>query len=349
MRAFDLTGTACDVPTARERLRRIEVRTIGEPELADKVRLGAQVLFLANPQRVTDTLRGIAGDSVHRTITRQGLVSDLRRHGLMLRRLTDPAAAGAAIRTATDRFLDAARRRFIRGQLVPRSAAVSLSSRLSGEASDTVITGRAGSGKTACVVQIADALLDRGLPVLAFRLDTIRLVSASTTADIGQRLDLEESPILVLAAAAEATGQPAVLIVDHARYARELRGLFSDDAIRPHLKDLAFALLADVPNPTEEEWAIWKTWIDPALEAVATGSPNSDKLSALAWRRFFGSRPWFADVDRRGIVADWLASDHEAIAGMAVNYLWVHHRHSSERVAELLEPYASHRCGAGAV
>ena len=578
-----LTGTwACDVPTARERLRRIEVRTIGEPELADKVRLGAQVLFLANPQHVTDTLRGIAGDSVHRTITRQGLVSDLRRRGLMLRRLTDPAAAGAAIRTATDRFLDAARRRFIRGQLVPRSAAESLSSRLSGEASDTVITGRAGSGKTACVVQITDALLERGVPVLAFRLD--RVVSARTTVDLGQRLDLEESPILVLAAAAEAAGRPAVLIVDqldavstvsgrtsrafdlveqlvheargaepatihvvvvcrefdwqndsrlrqllpdshaqvdvtefaddevkrilddagfraeafgdrqlkiltlpqnlsifleadsdpsatptfvtatdifdrywdfkrraveerfpdtgghwtavmnalcdemtagqqlsvarerldgfpagfldqlasegvitfdgrrygfghesfldyvfartfvmgteplteflkaseqhlfrraqvrqvlayfrdrnHTRYARELCGLFSDGAIRSHLKDLAFALLADVPSPTDEEWAIWQTWIDPALEAVATGSSNFDELSALAWRRFFGSRPWFADIDRRGIVASWLASDHEAIADMAVNYLWVHHRHSSERVAELLEPYA---------
>ena len=41
-----------------------------------------------------------------------------------------------------------------------------------------------------------------------------RLVSASTTVDLGRRLDLEESPILVLAAAAEAAGRPAVLIVD---------------------------------------------------------------------------------------------------------------------------------------
>ncbi len=122
---------ACDLPTARERLRRIDIRTIGEPELADKVRLGAQLLFLANPHRVVDTLRGIAGDSVHRTVTRHGLVGDLRRRGFLLRRVTDPAAAGAAIRTATDRFLNAARRRLIRGQLVPRSAAESLSSRLS--------------------------------------------------------------------------------------------------------------------------------------------------------------------------------------------------------------------------
>ena len=576
---------ACDLPTARERLRRIDVRIIGEPELADKVRLGAQLCFVANPHRVVDTLRGIAEDSVHRTITRHGLVGDLRQRGLLLRRLTDPAAAGAAIRTATVRFLDAARRRFIRGQLVPRSAAESLSSRLSGEASDTVITGRAGSGKTACVVQIVDALLDRGAPVLAFRLD--RLVSVSTTVDLGRHLDLEESPILALAAAAEAAGQPAVLIVDqldavstasgrssgafdlveqlvheargaepatihvvvvcrefdwqndsrlrrllpdshaqvdvtqfthdevkrilddagfqadafrdrqlkvlalpqnlsifleadidpsatptfvtatdifdrywdfkraaveerfpdtaghwtavmsalcdemtadqqlsvarerldsfppgflsqlasegvitfdgrrygfghesfldyvfarrfvissepltaflkaseqhlfrraqvrqvlayfrdrdHARYAEELSGLLLDGAIRSHLKDLAFALLADVRNPTDQEWAIWKTWIDPALDPIATGRASAGELSDIAWRRFFGSPSWFAYIDRCGIIADWLASDRSAIVDVAVNYLWVHQRHSPERVAELLEPYAEQR------
>ena len=573
---------ACDLPTAVERLRRVQVRTIGEPELAEKVRWGVRALFLANPTDVVDALRGIAENSVHRTIARQALVDDLLGHGFTLRRLTDPAAAAVAIGTATDRFFDAARRRLIQRRIVPRAAAESLLSKLDGEPSDTVMTGKAGSGKTACVVQIADALIERGVPVLAFRLD--RLVSARTTVELGQGLDLEESPILVLAAAAEAAGRPAVLIVDqldavstvsgrtsgafdlveqliheargaepatihvvvvcrefdwqndsrlrrllpdshaqvdvtqftnnevkrilndagfqaeafrdrqlkilalpqnlsifleadfdpsatptfvtatdifdrywdfkraaveepfpdagghwtavmnalcdemtasqqlsvakerldgfpagfvgqlasegvitfdgrrygfghesfldyvfarrfvigtkplteflkaseqhlfrraqvrqvlayfrdydHARYAEELCGLFSNDAIRPHLKDVAFALLADVPNPTDEEWAIWRIWIDPALEAVATGSPNSDKLSALAWRRFFGSRSWFADIDRRRIVAGWLASDSESIADMAMNYLWVHHRHSSERVAELLEPYA---------
>ena len=46
---------------------------------------------------------------------------------------------------------------------------------------------------------------------------------------------------------------------DQAGYARELRDLLSDDAIRAHLKDLAFALLADVGSPTDQEWAIWET------------------------------------------------------------------------------------------
>ncbi len=573
---------ACDVCTAVGRLRRIDVRTIGEHDLEEKVRWGVQALFLAHPTDVVEALRGIAEDSVHRRIRRQDLADDLSRRDYRRRRLTNPAAAGDAVRTATDGFLHPARRRFIQSRLVPRAAAETILSRLGEGATDTVLTGRAGSGKTACVVGVVDALRKGDVPVLAFRLD--RFVEASTTADLGRRLDLEESPTLVLAAAANAAGRPGVLIVDqldavstvsgrtsgafelveqliiesraaqrpaihvfvvcrefdwrndsrlrqllpdshtqldvteftiaevkeilsvagfqtqafkerqlkilalaqnlslfleaafdasatptfatateifarywdakreaveqrfpdsgghwmavmkklceemtvsqqlsvsreqlddypayfvgqlasegvitfdgrrygfghesffdyvfarvfvtraqpitaflktseqhlfrraqvrqvlaylrdldHHWYATELRNLLSDDAIRAHLKDLAFALLAEVTSPTDEEWAIWETWIDPALDAIATGRPNSDQLSALAWRRFFGSRPWFTDLDRRGIISAWLASESEPIADMAVRYLWVHQRHSPERVAELLEPYA---------
>ncbi len=573
---------ACDVTTAVGRLRRIQVRTIGEYDLEEKVRWGVQALFLAHPTGVVETLRGIAEDSVHRTLRRQELVDVLARRGYRRRRLTDPAVAGDAVRAATDRFLDPARRRLIHGRLLPRAAVKKLLSRLGESATDTVLTGGAGSGKTACVVGVIDALREGDVPALAFRLD--RFVEASTTADLGRRLDLEESPTLVLVEAAKAAGKPGVLIIDqldavsavsgrvsgafelveqliiearaarprpihvvvvcrefdwkndsrlrrllpdsamqldvtelaiadvkellgdagfrpqafkgrqlqilalpqnlslfleanfdvaatptfatateifarywdakreaveqrfpdagghwmavvtrlcqemtdsqqlsvprehlddyparfvgllasegvisldgrrcgfghesffdyvfarvfvtrrepitaflkaseqhlfrraqvrqvlaylrdrdHAGYARELRDLLSDDAIRAHLKDLAFALLAEVGNPIDEEWAIWETWIAPALDAIATGRANEDELSAVAWRRFFGSRPWFADIDRRGMIADWLALDSDAVADMAVNYLWVHQRHSAERVAELLEPYA---------
>ena len=573
---------ACDVSTAVGRLRRIDVRTIGEHDLEEKVRWGVQALFLAHPTEVVEALRGIAEDSVYRTLRRQELVDVLARRGYRRRRLTDPAVAGDAVRAATDRFLDPARRRLIQGRLLPRAAVKKLLSRLGESATDTVLTGGAGSGKTACVVGVVDALREGDVPALAFRLD--RFVEALTTADLGWRLDLEESPMLVLVEAARAAGKPGVLIIDqldavsavsgrvsgafelveqliiearaarprpihvvvvcrefdwkndsrlrrllpdsamqldvtelaiaevkellgdagfrpqafkgrqlqilalpqnlslfleanfdlpatptfatateifarywdakreaveqrfpdagghwmavvtrlcqemtdsqqlsvpsehlddypvrfvgllasegvisldgrrcgfghesffdyvfarvfvtrrepitaflkaseqhlfrraqvrqvlaylrdrdHAGYARELRDLLSDDAIRAHLKDLAFALLGEVGNATEEEWAIWETWIAPALDGIATGRANADEFSTVAWRRFFGSRPWFAYIDRRGIIADWLASDSDAIADMAVNYLWVHQRHSPGRVSELLEPYA---------
>ena len=577
----------CDVPTAIELLRRIDVRTIDERDLEDKVRWGVQALFLANPNGVVAALRGIVEDAVHRTIKRQELVDALAGRGYRLRRPTSPASARIAVDAATNQYLQGARRRLIRQRLFPRDATQKLLGRLGETSTDIVLTGKAGSGKTACVVEVADALRARGVPVLAFRLD--RLVSASTTADLGQRLELEESPALVLAAAAEAAKRPGVLIVDQldavstmsgrtsgaldlveqlfleargsrpravlhnivvcrefdwendarlrrlmpsdadaqnakvvvtdfpvddvkniltaegfepgafgdrqlqilqlpqnlslfleagfapssapafgtateifdrywkakqtqvadrvapvpdqwtavvetlcnemtraqqlsvrrealdgfpadyvqqlasegvltfdghryafghesffdyafarlfvkrrdplvsflkaseqhlfrraqvrqllaylreadtARYIKELRNLLTDDGIRPHIKDLAFALLAEAPDPTEDEWTIWNSWIGPAIKAVEDDAPNPERLSALAWRRFFTSRSWFLEVDGRGLIERWLASDNDKLIDMAMNYLWFHQRHAPDRVAELLEPYA---------
>ena len=577
---------ACDVPTARERLRRVHIHTIDERELRDKVHWGVAALFIANPTTVVDALRGIAEDSVHRTVSRQGLVEQLARRGFPLRRLRNPWHAGVAVQTATDRYLNIARSKLIQRKLVSRAATETLLSRLDGIPSDCVVTGRAGSGKTACVVEILERLRERGLPALAFRLDRVQFHSVSTTADLGGHLDLEESPALVLAAAAEAAGRPAVLIVDQLdavstmsgrssaafdlveqllheaqgmraravihtvvvcrafdwqndsrlrqlmppdsqaqvevaeftveevktilvdasfdptllqprqlellrlpqnlslfleagfeashvptfdtakalfdrywdakrqsvtdqittspdrwlevietlcdemtsaqqlsvvkekldrfspdylkqmasegvltfdgrrygfghesffdycfarlfvirpeslvsflekseqhlfrraqirqvlaylrdasrdRYVRELAGLLSDEGIRPHLKELAFALLSEVTDPTESEWAIWEEWTAPALKAIEIGTSNPNKLSALAWRKFFGSAPWFAFVDGRGTVESWLDSGNDQLTNLAMRYLNVHHRHSPDRAATLLEPYA---------
>ena len=571
----------CDERTAMDYLRRIEVHAIDDRQIEEKVMWGIRALFLANPKDVADTLRGIAEDSVHHTITREALVDRLSQRGYTLRRLTDPTSAGVAVRTATDRYLDGARRKLIRDQLVPRQATQSLLSRLGDTATESVMTGRAGSGKTACVVEVVDALRERNVPVLAFRLD--HFVSASTTANLGKLLDLEESPILVLTAAVEAAGRPGVLVVDqldavstmsgrtsaafdlveqllfeargsraraaihvvvvcrefdwendprmrgllpesHApigvtdfsddevkkilagtgfetrafsdrqlrvlrlpqnlslfldagfdlsctpsfntakeildrywsvkrrlvadrapsqdqwkavmeslceemtstqqlsvrkekldafspnyvdqlasegvisfdgrrygfghesffdyvfarlfvarreslvallgaseqhlfrrgqvrqvlthlrdadctRYVEELHHLLSHDGIRTHLKDLVFTLLADVTNPTDGEWAVWEQSLEPALTAIGHGMPNKDMLSGLAWRRFFASRSWFAEIDRREVIEGWLASDNDRFADMAVNYLRFHQRHSPDRVAALLEPY----------
>ena len=577
---------ACDLPTARERLWRTDVRTIDERELLKKVHWGAAALFLADPAAVVAELRGLVEDSVHRTTSRQELAEQLTRRGFPLRRLRNSGQAGVVVRTATDRYLEIARRRLIQQKLVSKSATETLLSRLGGTPSDSVVTGRAGSGKTASVVETLDRLRERGQPALAFRLDRVPFHSVSTTADLGGHLGLEESPALVLAAAAEAAGCSGVLIVDQLdavstmsgrssvafdlveqliheargararvvihtvvvcrafdwqndsrlrqlmppgsqaqievaeftveevktiladanfdparfvprqldllglpqnlslfleagfdvshtpvfgtakalfdrywdakrqsvadqvaaspdpwlevietlcdemtaaqqlsvakekldnfspdylkqmasegvltfdghrygfghesffdyyfarlfakrreslvsflkkseqhlfrraqvrqvltylrdphrdRYIRELAGLVSDQEIRPHIKELAFALLAEVTDPAEEEWAIWEEWTAPALKAVEEGTPNPNKLSALAWRRLFGSAPWFDFVDRLGMVESWLASDNDRLTALGTSYLSVHHRHSPDRVAALLEPYA---------
>ena len=574
----------CEVPAAIDQLRRIEIHTIDERELVEKVQCGVQALFLANPYRVVEKLRGIAEDSVHRTLRRRPLVDELSQHGYQLRRLRSPEHAGDALEAATNGYLDGARSRLIQKKLVRRTAAEVLLSRLEAAGTDSVLTGRAGTGKTACVIEVVEGLYARGMPVLAFRLD--RVFSAYTTTDLGSLLDLEESPILVLAAAAEAAGCLGVLIVDQldavstmsggkseafdlvdrllreargirsraiihtvvvcrafdwkndsrlrqlmpdsyaqvnvneftveevktiladarfnpalfpkrqlellrlpqnlslfleagfdasrtpefgtatklfdhywdkkrqmvagrvkqdrwmevmktlcdemtstqqlsvakerldifqpdylhslasegvltfdgrrygfghesffdycfARlfvvqpeslvsflmdskqhlflraqvrqaltylrdadfplYVQEVDGLLSAEAIRPHIKHLVFALLAEVANPTEEEWAIWERWIAPALKAIERGTPNPDKLSEIAWRRFFGSPWWFAFAKWRTVIKRWLASGNGRLADEAVSYLRIHQRHGPDIVVSMLEPYAD--CG----
>lgn len=123
------------------------------------------------------------------------------------------------------------------------------------------------------------------------------------------------------------------------QYIQELRDLFADQEIRAHIKDLAFNLLAEIRNPTDEEWMIWMTSIEPTLKAVEQGNPNRDKLSALAWRRFFGSMSWFSSAYQRDLIQRWLSSGNDGLADMAVSYLRVHHRRDPDRVAELLSPY----------
>ena len=573
----------CDAPATFERLQRIDVRTAGERDLERRVQWGVQALFTAPAARVVPEVLAILTGSVQRTLTRRQLVERLARCGCRPRRLYDPDQAGGAVAAATDRYLDGARRRLIRGTVLPRQAAAALTARLEGPAGESVLTGRAGSGKTACVIEVVDTLRTQGVPVLAFRID--HLVSATTTQDLGRRLDLEESPVLVLAEAARAAGRRGVLIVDQldaaghltgpdcdpcalverlvgeargvrgratihavvvcrafdwrndprlrrlapaaetrievraltggevgqvlqdagfdpasfrprqleilrlpqhlslfleggadassapafatatalfdrywsvkrrtvaeraaplpdqwmaavkalcdamhstrqptaprerldevspaylehlaaegvitadgrrcafghetlfdycaARvsfnrreslvqlltgsaqhlsrrsrvrqtltylrdadpgiYVRELRELLADSTIRPHVKDLAFAVLADVPDPTEQEWKLWKRWLDPALKSVEAGAPNPDRLSALAWRRFVESPTWFEFADRRGVVEGWLAADNDRLAAAAVSYLQRHSRHAPDLVAALLEPYA---------
>lgn len=217
---------ACDPATAYERLQRVEVRSIGEIDLEQKVRWGLQALFLADPVDVLAELQKIVDDSVFRTIDRQELIDRLAQRGYALRRLLTPQNAGLAIQSATERYLDGVRKKLIQKSLVTREVANSLVSRLGPASVEIVLTGKAGAGKTGCVIEVVDLLRAQGTPVLALRLD--RLQSATSTRDVGVRLDLEESPVLVLAAAAAATKRPSVLIIDQLDAVSTMSGRASD-------------------------------------------------------------------------------------------------------------------------
>jgi hypothetical protein len=574
-RAWD----SCDDATLWDILRRIQVRSLDEQSLTERVRIGAQALFLANPDDVCSVLRAVALDAVHQTISRDDLTEELKKRGFVLRRLTDGAQAAAVITEATTRYLDGTRRRLIRHVLLHRAATDTLLSKLGTEAGDSVITGRAGTGKTACIVDFVEQLQARGIPVLVFRLDRIEPVSNAV--ELGKKLGFEESPALILASAAQ--GREAVLIVDQldavsttsgratsfleaveglliearglrdrlplhvvvacrefdwrndhrlrgllpqhhtevavvefaleevkrlltdagfdvaafkerqlellrlpqnlslflesgfdpgrpptfstviemfdrywdqkqravaqraapvadtwaevirvlvdemaasqqlsvprekldhvpfgyleqmasegvlsfdgrrygfghesffdycfarsyfrkdqslvsfltsseqhlfrrgqirqvlaylrdadrVRYLRELRAIVTEQRIRPHLKDSTLALLANVPEPSDEEWSIWEELLGPFFDALRADRTCDDKLSNLAWRHFFPSISWFGYANERGLVAKWLATEGGTV-NAAMQYVRLHERHAPDAVVELLEPY----------
>lgn len=206
-----------DTETAYEILQRIEVRTIDEKGIKDKVTALLSAFFINNPEDICDALRSFVADSIHIPVDHSYLVSFLDNKGFKFRRLIKPSDAHSLISEVTDRYTARTRRKLIQASLIPRSSTQELVTRIKSNATggiDCIITGNAGGGKTACVTECVETLRAGSHPVfvLAFRLDSIDTVSS--TKKLGEDLGLEESPAFVLGTAAEAASSEAVLVID---------------------------------------------------------------------------------------------------------------------------------------
>ena len=206
----------CDAPTAWELLRRITVQTIDERNLREGIRWAVQLLLTGGTTEVaSDALRSIVDDSVHKTITRDSLLSRLSKRGLSLQPSADPRTATQLIGAATDRYLQEARRKLILGQVRDREPTGDIVEQLrrSEGPHQCAITGKAGIGKTACVFDIIERLRESEIPVLAFRMD--RLSDVATMSQLASYLEFgTDSPVLTLHAAARGANRPAVLVID---------------------------------------------------------------------------------------------------------------------------------------
>jgi len=223
-------------------LQRIEFLTIDETSIEKQVQESLLARFLTEPSSVCDSLRSLAEDSIHRTINRDDLTSYLQSKDFRFRRLSKPTDAPALVAAATAHYLKTTRRWLIQDTLIPRSSTQDLLVKIrdATEGTDCVLTGKAGGGKTGCVIECVDALRqgDKPATVLAFRLD--RMEPVSSTQELGARLGLEESPALVLATAAEATSSEAVLVID------QLDAVSTTSGRRSDFFDLVEDLLSEV-------------------------------------------------------------------------------------------------------
>lgn len=126
---------------------------------------------------------------------------------------------------------------------------------------------------------------------------------------------------------------------DRTRYCQELHSLISDDHIRTHLKDLAIAVHASMPDPNDEEWAVLEPYLDLEQQALASDKENPDPLAFLIWQHFFTSASLFHTADRLGLITTWLESSNNRVVDRAIHYLRFQQRHAGDRVAEILTSY----------
>ncbi len=171
-----------DNATAYDVLKRIEVRTPSEKDIREKVTWALPALFLANPTAVTSTLLRIAQESVHKTITREALIAELASQGYVMRQLRNVNNASVLIETLTQDYLASVKHKLIRGSLIARDVTDKLLQRIQGatRGSESLLTGRAGTGKTGCVIGLVEEAKRR------YALSRLRLTGDRLTPVPGQ-------------------------------------------------------------------------------------------------------------------------------------------------------------------
>lgn len=192
-------------------LRAVTVRSADEVTLEMELGRVLGSTFQGPWQNSMAVLRDLYLRSAHETLTAADIERHLRNCGITRRRASSPEA-GDRILAITRAYVAGQRAKFIRGTAIPRAVANDIVAKLQSSSTplDILITSAAGSGKSACLCQIVEGLQIAGVPVLAFRLDRIEPVA--TAIALGEKLELGESPALVLAD--NYPGRSAALVVD---------------------------------------------------------------------------------------------------------------------------------------
>lgn len=154
------------------------------------------------------TIGEIVLDNLGKRLTQVDLLEHLNRRGISLAGAEARQSARDQVDAATASWSASVERELLEPR-IGRSEAGHLIEKLRSNRVGFVVGG-AGGGKSSAVLQATELLSSTGAAVLAFRLD--RLDSFTSTADLGKRLGLEQSPATTLARAAN--DKPGFLVID---------------------------------------------------------------------------------------------------------------------------------------
>ncbi|BAJ26628.1 MULTISPECIES: ATP-binding protein [Kitasatospora] len=211
---FDALASAAvygSAEVAWRMLRGLWVEWHNERELIDtNAVLAEQVLTGAPGHPAALTLGDVLLAGLGSTLDAPALTSRLAVHGLRPAGRAEGAAVAESVAAATRSWAATVEPGLLR-PVIARAEADLLVERVTADGPRlTLLTGTAGSGKSAVLHQAVGALTASGTPVLAFRLD--RLAPFDSTHRLGRHVKLAMSPVGALATAA--AGRPCVLVVD---------------------------------------------------------------------------------------------------------------------------------------
>ncbi|MFD3328702.1 hypothetical protein [Streptomyces sp. NPDC058701] len=251
------------VPVGREvgwrHLRGVYVEHHPPETLRRLVSMTYELLFVGDPEVIVQQLSGYLDEHLHQRLTAPQIRSHLLTvPGVRPRLLAGDTDALTALAGTVERFVRRVDRDTPFFGLAARPHAEQLYERLVAEdgPQTVVCEGGAGSGKSTVVADVLSQLAKRGWPVAAVRMDGTD-ASMQTAKDLGTRMSLPDSPVVLLAGVAD--GDPALLVIDQLDAVSTYSGRMSDAyeavedvlaqlTVAPNVKVLLVARTVDIDN-----------------------------------------------------------------------------------------------------
>lgn len=112
-------------------------------------------------------------------------------------------------------------------------------------------------------------------------------------------------------------------------YIADLESMLNDHEIRFHLKQIVFALLADLGDPNIDEWRVVAQFLDNSADS------RSKEVKYILYK----STPWINLLKSEGQLSKWLASAREENINLAIILLSKVQKDQPQAVVDLIKPY----------
>jgi len=194
-----------------QRVQRVHTRPFDAQDLTSCCLTMLRSLVMEGAEHAWTHLRDFCFEHVHQQVTASVVWQWLAKRGVQRQIINNDPRVLVRLSTQTKQYLDGVRHKLIKPPLPRQVASAIVHSMVESPwCEDIVVLGTPGGGKSAVLLQVVEACLEKGWPTLAFRLDD--LPATLSARQLQDALDLPLSPAASMARAS--AGKPALVIID---------------------------------------------------------------------------------------------------------------------------------------